>query len=114
MDKHILELPISSSGDSGPTPSNGNGHQKTVAEFMTDAGVDALDEDSTPEEKSAAIIRFANLTVALDPILRKVAQSCLSKKLKDAGINTGASDIARQAFRVDAEKENDKNQRNQF
>jgi len=93
-----------------PLSNNGNGHQKTVAEFMTDAGVDALKEDATPEEMSAAITKFSNLTVALDPVLRKVAQSHLSKKLKDAGINTGASEIVKQAFKVDAEKDNDKSQ----
>ncbi len=64
---------------------NGNYHQKTVAELLVDAEVNALKENSTSEETSAAIIRFANLTDALDPVLRKVAQSDLINKLKSTG-----------------------------
>jgi len=81
---------------------NGNGHQKTVAEFMKDAGVDALKEDSTPEETSAAITKFFNLTVSLDPVLRMVAQSHLAKKLKGLKL-PGASDLVKQAFRTPSE-----------
>lgn len=113
MVDHILNLPVSSSGDSvaGYDPkSNGNGHQKTVADLMVGAGVDALKEDSTPEEMNAAIISFSNLTVSLPPVLRKLAQSHLIKKLRDAGIKSGASDIVNQAFRVDTAKEDEKGQ----
>lgn len=78
---------------------NVNGHLKTVAEFMTDAGVDALKEDSTSEEMSTAINRFSNLTVALDPVLRGAAQSDLIKKLKAVGVNC-PTEIAKKAFRI--------------
>lgn len=89
--------------------SNGNDRQKTVADFMQDAGVDVLKEDSTPEEISTAVTRFSNLTVALGPVLRKVAQSHLSRKLKDINI-IGGSEIVKQAFRVDTAKEDGKGQ----
>jgi len=104
MSGHILGPPISSNGDNAITPRSRNGHQKTVAELMTDAGVDTLKEDSTPEQISVATNRFSNLTVALDPVLRGVAQSDLIKKLKSINI-LGAGDLVRQTFRVGTEKE---------
>jgi len=90
-------------------PKNGSGYQKTVAELMTTAGVNALKEDSTSEEISAAIIKFSNFTVTFNPVLRKAAQSHLTKTLKDAGV-ISASDLVRQAFRVDTAKEDGKGQ----
>ena len=92
-------------GDNGGGP----GHQKTVPESMKDAGIDVLKEDSTPEEVSEAVIKFSNMTTPLNPVLRMVARSHLSKKLKDIKI-TGAGDIVKQVFRVDTAKDDGKGQ----
>lgn len=83
------------------TKSNGD-HQRTIAEIMLDAGVDALNNGSTPEEVSGAVIKFSNLTISLNPVLRGAAKSDLIKKLKKIGI-TGASDLVRQATHVPGE-----------
>lgn len=109
MENTFVENVITPPANS-PKSVNGHGQQKTVEELLMDAGVDTLKKNSTPEQISEVVNRFFNLTVALGPVLRRVAQSYLVKELNKLKIITGASDIVGQAFRVDTEKEENKSQ----
>ena len=76
----------------------GNGHKKTVEDLLVDAGVEALKEDSNPEEIHIAISKFVSVTENLDFIKRGLAKSEIIKKLKEIKV-TGSGELVRGAFK---------------
>ena len=78
-------------------PANNNGHEKTVEQFLVEAGIDNLQDTSTPEQFMEALNNFVALTANKDAVWKGFAKNELVKKLKEAKVQ-GATEVVTKAY----------------
>lgn len=103
VDEGIREHPSETSSNNNGTPQT-----KTIAEFMADAGIGVLNENSTLEQIHPAIQKFATLVAGKDAVWKGLAKNELVKKLKAIKVQ-GASDIVGKALDINKTSSNKAN-----
>ncbi len=81
-----------------PVVAGDGGENLTIEQLISDFGLNALGEESSPGLIADSVKRFVEAAYSLDPVYRDMAQSELTKRLKKIKVQ-GAGEMVRRAFK---------------